>query len=651
MDVRIAVPEKHVSSRVLNAGLEMNTRVNEGLIASGEAPTFDQAVKAGVRWKPEPPGLERFDHAAKVGQRKWGDCDDLAPMRAATLRVTGEDPNAKAIAYKSGPGRWHAIVERGDGRLEDPSQTAGMRVSQGSRAAGIPPAVVGMMFSGRGINGSVRPFVAVRRDAGGYLARVDVPIEGEDAAISCSQRARSPAKALSGCMAGACVIGGESGMCGVDHLDKMWALQGLLKGAPAAQVAAVCGVDVTKDALLTLQEIAPALVEELRAHWKDARTLREAWEKRAGRSVAGAPFAEHEATYGHESAKDRSPYAQRFAERGRQFVGAATGSPYTERFRERGSRAFVSEQAVGAATGSPYLERFRERGSRAFVSEQAVGWGGDSPYTERFPEAKYPRARRIIEVADFGVAVDRAMGHDPRVEGFFDDAFHAVSNIVKPLEPVLKPIIDIHKTILQGAQGVISLVPGVGTGISAGIGAGLALLEGGSPLDIAIKAAYGAIPIPAPIRLATDIVVDAALSLAHTSDIGDAAIATARKVIVDKLPEPAKGIGGQVFDTLAHVVLSFIHKKPTHAVVTPSPVKGFPPKVATISKAAHYVTLAKVAATQHAPAPKKIVPIARAAPKPAPLPAVLPTLAMVVTLHQPRIVKHVVALPVGVKHR
>jgi len=35
-----------------------------------------------------------------------------------------------------------------------------------------------------------------------------------------------------------------------------------------------------------------------------------------------------------------------------------------------------------------------------------------------------------------------------------------------------------------------------GTGISAAIGAGLAALEGGSPLEIAIRTAYGATPIP-----------------------------------------------------------------------------------------------------------------------------------------------------------
>ena len=46
-------------------------------------------------------------------------------------------------------------------------------------------------------------------------------------------------------------------------------------------------------------------------------------------------------------------------------------------------------------------------------------------------------------------------------------------------------------------QGLASLVPGIGSGIGAALGTGLAVLDGGGPLDMAIHAAYGAIPIPA----------------------------------------------------------------------------------------------------------------------------------------------------------
>ena len=126
MRVNVAIPEAHVDAPVLNAALESVTRLNEEMLAQGEVPTFTDGLKEGIKWKPEPPGDEHFDHAATVLRRKWGDCDDLAPWQAASLRHTGEDPEARAIVRRSGPKRWHAIVRRGDGSIDDPSKAAGM---------------------------------------------------------------------------------------------------------------------------------------------------------------------------------------------------------------------------------------------------------------------------------------------------------------------------------------------------------------------------------------------------------------------------------------------------------------------------------------------------------------------------------------------
>ena len=299
MDVRIAIPEEHVSAPVLNAGLEAVTRLNEQLIREGSSPTFGEAVKSGVRWKPEPPGLESFDHGGKVAARGWGDCDDLAPLRSASLRVSGEDKGARAVVFKSGPGRWHAIVKRSDGTFEDPSQTAGMNVRKGSVAAGIPPAVVGCGMRSS-VSGPVRPWVAVKPFDNGHLARVDLPfvagvlpLVGEEHALSFTHYGATPAKALSGCMAGACVVGGATELTHEEHLEKLWALSGLLRGKSAAEVAGECGVDVTKDALQSLQDIAPALVQALRDHWQDAKDLREKFARRNGKgSVSGSPFSD-----------------------------------------------------------------------------------------------------------------------------------------------------------------------------------------------------------------------------------------------------------------------------------------------------------------------------------------------------------------------
>jgi hypothetical protein len=102
---------------------------------------------------------------------------------------------------------------------------------------------------------------------------------------------------------------------------------------------------------------------------------------------------------------------------------------------------------------------------------------------------------------------------------------------------------------LSLAQGVVSLIPGVGTGISAAISAGLAALEGGSPLEIAIRTAYGAIPIPPGIRQVTDVVLDTVLSfLAHPHDLTEVGIQLAR----DRIPG---GLPRDVFDTLVNLVV------------------------------------------------------------------------------------------------
>jgi hypothetical protein len=101
---------------------------------------------------------------------------------------------------------------------------------------------------------------------------------------------------------------------------------------------------------------------------------------------------------------------------------------------------------------------------------------------------------------------------------------------------------------LSAAQGLISLVPGIGTGISAAIGAAEALLAGGSPIDIAIRTAYGAIPIPPGLRDITDTVLDAVLAIADGKNVTDAALTVAR----DRVPA---GVPRDVFDTLANIVV------------------------------------------------------------------------------------------------
>jgi hypothetical protein len=151
-------------------------------------------------------------------------------------------------------------------------------------------------------------------------------------------------------------------------------------------------------------------------------------------------------------------------------------------------------------------------------------------------------------------------------------AAQAVTNMAHPDQLVrnaahsLGPVLDVAKFLASNTASIVSLVPGLGTPISSAISAGLAALEGGSALDIAIQAAYGLIPIPPGIKYATDIVLDAVLALLdHPQNIADAAMAALRRTVMDRVPDFARGMAGQVFDTLAHLVLQAVGGKPTIA--------------------------------------------------------------------------------------
>lgn len=144
MDIRLAVPDElddQDRKAALDAALESVTRTAASQVRRGKVPPAAGEIKSGrVRWEPEPPGAEHFDLPSTVIGRGWGDCDDLAPWHAGSLRASGRDPGARAIVKKSGPKRWHAIVQRSDGSIEDPSAHAGMYSVSGG---GLDPATVG----------------------------------------------------------------------------------------------------------------------------------------------------------------------------------------------------------------------------------------------------------------------------------------------------------------------------------------------------------------------------------------------------------------------------------------------------------------------------------------------------------------------------
>lgn len=254
MRINVAVPEAQVTKPVLDAALESVTKLNEQLLEDGSVPTFRRALrKQGVRWRPEPPGDEHFDHAGVVQRRNWGDCDDLAPWHAASLRATGEDPEAVAVVRRSGPTRWHAYVERSDGSTDDPSREAGM----GKRPEGVVGAVLPLMYSPvelQGVSGDddrviVRPSIAARPVERGWQARVDLPWHERgrglripsDLALTTLSSDVDGAIAVVGALEGACKLGIAGGFAHPDHIRRMAAICDHIEGMPLDEIAACYG--------------------------------------------------------------------------------------------------------------------------------------------------------------------------------------------------------------------------------------------------------------------------------------------------------------------------------------------------------------------------------------------------------------------------
>jgi hypothetical protein len=158
-------------------------------------------------------------------------------------------------------------------------------------------------------------------------------------------------------------------------------------------------------------------------------------------------------------------------------------------------------------------------------------------------------SRLVAHVLDVPL---RLMEHIPGVGGVMQNLspFAKFEHMTKLLQAGdFKGLKKLVTDDVKLAQGAISLVPGLGTGINSALSAGMAILDGGGPLEIAIKTAYGAIPIPPGIRTVTDGVLDAVLSLATKGQgLTDAAVAAARDGVPSGLPR-------DVFDTLANLVV------------------------------------------------------------------------------------------------
>jgi hypothetical protein len=254
MRFQVAVPESYVSAPILNSGLEAVTRLNEAMIRGGDLEPFD-SDDPQAQWRPEPPGEENFDHGRMVQGRGWGDCDDLAPWHAASLRVTGQDPEAQAIVRRSGPNRWHAVVRRSNGSIDDPSADAGMHEYQ--RSHGVVGAAVPVMLGGGAavVGGAyvARPQLAMRpivdrrsNTIEAWQARTDLPWHQRvtptdlDTAMVSLHASPHSDQALVGAIEGAILIGEENDAPS-EHLNRLCCISDMVQGACWEECAAEYG--------------------------------------------------------------------------------------------------------------------------------------------------------------------------------------------------------------------------------------------------------------------------------------------------------------------------------------------------------------------------------------------------------------------------
>jgi hypothetical protein len=247
MRIQLGVPEElddKERKEALDAALEATTVANEAMVRRGLVPPAARAIKAGkVKWEPEPAGQdEHFDLGNVVLARGHGDCDDLAPWHAGSLRASGTDPDAHAFVKRSGPNRWHALVRRGDGSIEDPSIAAGMLKHRSHNVSGVgggTDAIVGAIVKPMSADAqmclAICPHKTDPKRPVIWYARLDVPSVTEPWAWTSTAAAHDGTKALTNAIKGARVVGEAD--IDEEHEARLAVIHDLINGADPHEVS------------------------------------------------------------------------------------------------------------------------------------------------------------------------------------------------------------------------------------------------------------------------------------------------------------------------------------------------------------------------------------------------------------------------------
>lgn len=119
LELRIRVPRAAIDA-ALEGLTAIDASILHELLAQGvELPA---PYEWGVRYQREPRReVEHWQTVVDLLESGAGDCEDLAAAVAAWYRVYEAEP-ARAVVVRVGDRRYHAVVERADGTIEDPSR-------------------------------------------------------------------------------------------------------------------------------------------------------------------------------------------------------------------------------------------------------------------------------------------------------------------------------------------------------------------------------------------------------------------------------------------------------------------------------------------------------------------------------------------------
>lgn len=90
-------------------------------------PRTPDLYESGVRYSRQPGGVERFLPIPRILDAGEADCDQLAPWRAAELRLR-YGIRAQPEVRKMAANLFHVFVRHPNGRVEDPSARLGMSI-------------------------------------------------------------------------------------------------------------------------------------------------------------------------------------------------------------------------------------------------------------------------------------------------------------------------------------------------------------------------------------------------------------------------------------------------------------------------------------------------------------------------------------------